>query len=81
MSASKVRVRNTHTGQVGEVSERLFNHPVFGKWLVAAEHDDKPYVPELYKSRTPEEFLADKSPEQNDTAEKDVDASEAPKEG
>ena len=79
MSASTVRVRNTHTGQVGEIPARLFNHPVFGKWLVEADYDDKPYVPELYKSRTPEEFLAEKSDEDVDTAVEDEPA--ATKEG
>lgn len=57
MSNETVRVLNTQTGKVGTVPRRIFEHPVLsGGSLVEVEHDQKPYVSELYRPRTVEEW-------------------------
>lgn len=55
-------VRNTNRGTVGPVRRRIFESPVLNPGiLVEVEHDAKPYVPELYKPRTAEQYLAEKT--------------------
>lgn len=58
MSNELVRVLNTQTGRVGTIRRRLLDHAILGKNLVEVEEGRKPYAPELYRSRTPEEFTA-----------------------
>lgn len=49
-------VRNTLTGKVVEVPDRYLTHPILGANLVPAKAGDKDYVPDLYKSKSAEEF-------------------------
>ena len=69
MSNEFVDVLNTDTGQRGRIRRNLFESPVFNPdgLLVEVDPAQKPYVPELYKSRRGEEKI---TPE-------DVDADEA----
>lgn len=63
-----VTIRNTQTGQVGEVPEHVFNNPAIinPNVFVRVETGAKPYVPELYKSKTADEFLTQHSDEVED---------------
>lgn len=56
-----ITVRNTETGEVGEYRARLFrNKRIFPENVfVAVEQGAKPYVAELYKSRSVEEYVED----------------------
>ncbi len=57
MSNEFVDVLNTETGQRGRIRRNLFNSPVFNPdgLLVEVDSTQKPYVPELYKSKRGEE--------------------------
>ena len=58
--AKTVTVRNTLTGKVASIPERIFLSPVFNpepRHLVLAEPGAKPYVG-AYKPKTAEEFEA-----------------------
>jgi hypothetical protein len=49
-----ITVRNLETGEVGRIRRRLFENPKINDGiLVEADEDDKPYAPELYKSKMP----------------------------
>lgn len=52
-----VKALNTISGQVATLPVRIVSHPVLGKHLVEVADDAKPYAPELYKSKSAEEFL------------------------
>jgi len=53
-----VKALNTISGQVADVAVRIVNHAVLGKNLVAVGDDTKSYSPDLYKSKTKEEFTS-----------------------
>jgi len=53
-----VKALHTISGQVAYVPERIVNHPVLGKHLVAVDADAKSYAPELYKAKTVDEFTS-----------------------
>lgn len=52
-----VRILNTVTGAISVVPRSLLGHPVFGKVWVEVKDGVKPYVPELYRPASPEEFV------------------------
>lgn len=54
--AELVWVRNTVSGQVSTVRKSIAEHKVLGKNLLIVDEDAKSYVPELYKSKSKEEF-------------------------
>lgn len=61
MNTNSVTVRNTKTGRVGVVPRRYLESDVLNKGrLVEVESNAKPYIPELYRPRTADEFLASK---------------------
>lgn len=70
MKNEMVEVFNIKTGQRGQIRRRLFESPVFNRngILVEVEADQKPYLPEMYKSR-----VEDPEP---DEAEDDTEADE-----
>lgn len=70
MKNEMVEVLNTETGERGRIRRRLFESPVFNGSgiLVEVEADQKPYLPEMYKSRV-------EAPEPAE-AEDDTDADE-----
>lgn len=53
-----VKALNTISGQVASVPAKYLGHPVLGKNLVAVEDKAKSYAPELYKSKSADEFIA-----------------------
>lgn len=57
MATELVTVLNPATGQVGEISRRLFRIPSIGGSLVEVEPGTKSYDPDLYAPKTPEEFI------------------------
>lgn len=62
-----VLARNTQTGLIGKVSERVIGHPVLGKDYVLVDDDAKDYIPELYKPQSAAEFTLNHPPrEEND---------------
>jgi len=57
--SDKITVLNTLTGQVGKIRAKLFNSPVFNRGnLVEVDPERKPYVADLWKPRTADEYLA-----------------------
>ena len=52
---------NTVSGQVSDVPPKLLVHPHFSKYLVEVKEGTKSYNPEMYKSGTVEEKVAQKS--------------------
>lgn len=66
-----VLARNTQTGLIGKVSERVIGHPVLGKDYVLVDENAKDYVPELYKPQSADEFTLNHPPriEENDEDE------------
>lgn len=62
-----VHVRNIHTGQVGTIRRRLFEHPYFNRGiLIEVDADAKPYVPALYSSKL--DIVPVKGEESDDTS-------------
>lgn len=55
-----VKVLNTLSGQVVDVSEKTLKHPVLGKNFVAVDGEQKSYVPEMYEPKDAETFVAQK---------------------
>ena len=52
-----VNVLNVKTGQTGVIRRRLFDNPAFNNGTLVEVHADvKPYVAELYREQTVEEF-------------------------
>lgn len=66
-----VVARNTETGLIAKVPERYIGHPVLGKNYVLADEDAKPYLQELYKPQSADEFTVNHPPriEENDEDE------------
>lgn len=57
MATEYATVLNVNTGQVGTIPRRFLDHPVINRGqLVEVQADTKPYVPELFKASTAEEF-------------------------
>lgn len=56
MTTEMVRVLNTHNGETGVLPRRFFENARYNKYLVEVDPDQKAYVPELFKSQTPEQF-------------------------
>lgn len=56
MATEMVRVLNTHNGNTGVIPLRFFKNDLYNKYLVEVDEHVKAYVPELFKSQTPEEF-------------------------
>lgn len=75
MATKFVTVINVKTGKVNTIPRRIYEHPVFNQGqLVEVVPDTKPYVAELYKPTTAEEFV-ENHPEKIPTV--DADAEEA----
>ncbi len=60
----RVRVLNQETGQVGTIKRRLFEKPRFNPngLLVEVGPEQKPYLPEMFKSRVATEEEAHDEP-------------------
>lgn len=60
MTIDLVTVRNTQTGKVGTVKRRVFeNHRLMSpEVFIEVDPGSKPYVAELYKSRSVSEYVA-----------------------
>ncbi len=59
MSAERVTVLNTLTGQVGKLRRKLLESPVFNRGqLVEVEPGKKSYLRATWKPRTAEKYLA-----------------------
>lgn len=80
MAIEKVRVLNTHNGRTGVVPRAIFENPLYNKFLVEVDEHVKPYVPELFKSQTPEEFLNSQEKKAARKAEKSAPVEESPDE-
>lgn len=59
--AELITARNTISGQVRSTRKSIVEHPVLGKNLVEVDDDAKPYVSELFKPRSAEEFTSQHS--------------------
>lgn len=59
-----VQALNTLSGKIGPVPEHYLTHPVLGKHLVLAEPGQKPYVADLFKSNTADEYAKKQSRKQ-----------------
>lgn len=72
MTNEFVDVLNTETGQRGRIRRNLFNSPAFNPdgLLVEVDSTQKPYVPELYKSKRGKEEIV---PDQSDADEAEVE--------
>lgn len=69
MTDKFVVARNTVSGLVGTVPASYLDHPVFKDQLVLVEENAKNYVPEMYKPKTAETFVASsKAPSPKDVA-------------
>lgn len=55
-----IKVINTLSGKVVDVTEKTFNHPILGANLVLADEGQKSYVPEMYEPKTVEDFVESK---------------------
>lgn len=65
MKNEMVEVLNTETGERGRIRRRLFESPVFNRngILVEVEANQKPYLPEMYKSRVEDDVPKPKKAE------------------
>lgn len=53
MTIKLISVRNLDTGAVGTIREDWFNNPAINDGVLEqVSNDSKPYVPELFKSKT-----------------------------
>lgn len=74
-----IKVINTLSGKVVDVTEKTFNHPILGAHLVLADEGQKSYVPEMYEPKTTKLFADTKSKrskknnQEVETAEDSVD--------
>lgn len=71
-----VIARNTATGKVVKVPEHYLTHPMIGKSFVPAEKGDKDYLPEMYTSKTSEEFIESKKSRKKSEPEEAVEVPE-----
>ena len=67
MATETVKVLNTETGKTAVIPRWILNHPKFNTFLVEVDPAQKPFVPELYTPKTPEEFKARKGKKDNET--------------
>jgi len=72
-----IKVINTLSGQTAIVSERIFNHPVLGKNLVAVEDDQTSYVPEMYEPKSADDFVESK-PKRSKKTDKTEEVADEP---
>lgn len=73
-----VKVMNTLTGETGMIRRRLFDNPRINSGiLVEVKPNTKPFVPELYTSKTPDEFK-ETYPDKVESAESSEDEEETP---
>lgn len=73
MNGEMVNVLNLETGERGRIRRRLFESPVFNNGiLVEVDESQKPYVPELYKSKLPDE-TPDDAEDQSEATEEEED--------
>lgn len=61
MTSKTVLTRNTISGKVGSVPASYLTHPVFKDQFVVVEEGAKDYIPELYASKTADEFESKKT--------------------
>lgn len=74
MSNDTVNVRNTKRGTVGTVRRRIFESPVLNQGvLVEVDANAKPYVPELYRPRDAQTFLAEQASKTKQVETADAD--------
>lgn len=71
-----IKVINTLSGQVVDVTEKTFNHPILGANLVLADEGQKSYVPEMYEPKTADEFVESKPKRSKKTNNQEVEAVE-----
>lgn len=71
-----IKVINTLSGQVVDVTEKTFNHPILGANLVLAEEGQKSYVSEMYEPKTAEEFVESKPKRSKKSHNQEVEAVE-----
>lgn len=71
-----IKVINTLSGQVVDVTEKTFNHPILGANLVLADEGQKSYVAEMYEPKTADEFVDAKPKRSKKTNNQEVEAVE-----
>ena len=70
-----IKVINTLSGKVVDVTEKTFNHPILGANLVLADEGQKTYVAEMYEPKTVEIFV-DMKPKRSKKNHQEVEAVE-----
>lgn len=71
MTDKFVTALNTVSGAVGEVPVGYLSHPVFKDQLVVVDSGAKSYLPEMYKSKSAEEFISSRALEAADARDAD----------
>lgn len=70
MKNEMVEVLNLLTGERGQIRRRLFESPVFNDGILEeVDPEQKPYVPELFKSRVEVDTLDAEEADDDETEE------------